>query len=347
MQVNSFFPSTSFQAKLRAYFVMLAVLVAGYLIAGSIDSLGGTMFVLVPFCPGVSIGISTYRHRESPYEYGLHWLWVFPLLLALTFVLLVLIGAEGVACGLVLFTFAVPFWGGGFVMGRLLARWLHKKVPLPSTGQALSAALLLICASSVLGQAMHRPSQDPVRTLTSSVRVEASAQELFQVLSKGRDFSGRAGLANEIYHMPKPGSVRRLDRDGKWEIHTPIAVVTAKVTQEVENRLLAFDYLSVKRLPAPRWPKPERFDKWLTLQSGSFEIAPVGDGQVRLTRSTTYRWHLRPPWAFAPLERLFGVGVHDYALRQIAEAATGRPAVIEDQAGRSLAFVSSPQGASE
>jgi hypothetical protein len=69
----------------------------------------------------------------------------------------------------------------------------------------------------------------------------------------------------------------------------------------------------------------ERIALWLRFVEVEFQLADLGNGQVRLTQRTSYRRLLDPGFYFAPVERWGVRAMHRYTLALFAHrlSATG------------------------
>ena len=282
---------------LVVFLVLLLLAVVFYLIGGTSSGAGfaggfSTLFIL-PFTVGgilrLALGSGTGdRPEQPPKRSG----WKSSLSLITTLAIMVLVGVvvrEGVICLVML---ASP-WGisgllGVTTVGSLQAAF-RRRARLHSAG-LMALPFLVLLAGPVLPHATHHFE------VRRSIIIEAPADRIWPHLLALENLSDEEGewtIAQNLLRIPRPRSAvvvgegegaRRL---AQWGDHITFEehVTHWRPEQRLSWRFV-FPNDSVGRYTdAHIGPDSD----YLGVETGGYELTPVGDGRTRLTLHTRYR----------------------------------------------------------
>lgn len=252
---------------------------------------------------------------------------VAPVGLGLLCATLVQFGAEGLICVVML----MPIWflaglGGGLIALLVLRRERQgdeASTRVRSVGLAV-LPFLLIYADALA------PSSWQQREVVRSSIISAPPEEIWPLLvsiPKIGPEEGRGTFTHDWLGVPRPTEARLVERDGKsvrlaqWgaDARFEEAITSIRPGRSIEWDF-AFPDPSLQN-QVDRHVSPD--GEILKIQSGSYRLEPISDGQTRVTLATRYAMRSRLSWYFAWWgERMLG-DVQDNVLaviRQRSEA---------------------------
>ncbi|HZL36019.1 MAG TPA: SRPBCC family protein [Tepidisphaeraceae bacterium] len=224
---------------------------------------------------------------------------------------LVGMGLAGTFCGLVLASITLGPMLVGAASGALL-RVALKQTRFQQRGY-LPILILAICVGllGLLERAIHTPYA--IERVVTSVEIPApigrtwNAVMLYEQVHHRPPWLLRFGLPRPLYTR---GSMEHVG-DVKVCVYTKGRLVK-RITGRVPERRLAFDVIGQINI--------ENHD--VRLVDGSFDFAPDGPTQTRITLTTRYEPKLGPRWVWRPAERLAVHALHKHVLEGMRQKAT-------------------------
>jgi uncharacterized protein YndB with AHSA1/START domain len=280
---------------------MLGLLLAGILLlnTGALEvSYSGYAFMfLFPFAIG---GLATGAGLQIYSHYGCI---IAPVVLFAVMFPLVYYGlAEGLICILMV----LPLWLAAGLGGGLATWIIHRRQPRLSDGGSdarLKVVGLLALPFALLYAEEASPPEWQTRTVVRSLTIAADADEVWPLLvaipAVGPD-EGIATFTHDVAGIPRPAEARLVERggalvrEGRWGGGIRFE---ERVTALEPGRRIAWDFAfpdnSVQQYTdhhiSPDGPL-------LRIAHGSYTLAPLEDGRVQVSLSTTYHMRSRLGW---------------------------------------------------
>lgn len=274
--------------------------IMGFFIGSTgLPGMGYVMFLLVPVVAGGIIG------------------WLLPMgkavgksalvSLAISLLILVATGKEGVLCALMAFPLLLVCVLIGAVLGVALRKAIKpRQKENATTGMLLLAAPLLLFA----GRQVERPllNQARIEVVSDSVHVDAEPSEAWTLI---QSIDAVKGSKPWLMHVGLPVPLR---------CTLAKAAVGARRTcyfdkGYIEETVTTWDPPHHMGLRIDRTHMPGRH--WLGFENADYWLQPEGTG-TRLTRTTTISSHLFPVWYWRPLEHWGVSSEHRYILEDAA-----------------------------
>ncbi|GAA4317132.1 SRPBCC family protein [Flaviaesturariibacter amylovorans] len=293
--------------------VQLLVLFLTTLLLLQSGSYGGTLFLIIPFSIGVTIGAySRTQHTKR----GLRQFGLVLLVLASFCILLVAVGAEGAICVLM----AIGIICIPALLGTLIGYWMRRAV------RGLSVVLIAVLTSS--SATLDAYSDGAVRSVaTRSVIISAPKERVWAVLTNPvRFLPPRHALLRAGVSYPTTMAVTRTagggayldcsysNGHGRFPIGSLDSLRRLRFTM-IEDLTTMSEVSWLNEVDAPH------LKGYFEPFYGEFEIEELGPDRCRLTARTAYAYKIRPAFYWQWWTDHLTNAMHDNVLRTIREYA--------------------------
>lgn len=263
----------------------------------------GALFAM-PFCFGALITLSTKSY--SPLG-----CLVAPVVLGVISSVLIMLGAEGLICVVMV----MPLWFVAGIGGGLATLYLTRKGRRErAEDDRLRSVGLAVLPLVLIGTEAWIPPQWETRDVSRSVIVDATPGAIWPSLASIRNIApheGEANLAQDWLGIPRPSDARLVERHGetvrkaRWgeDIRFEEILTEVRPGHSMAWRF-SFPDASLQN-HTDRHISPD--GPMLKIERGRYDIEPLADGRARVTLTTTYRMRTRVDWYLGWwAERLLG-----------------------------------------
>lgn len=275
------------------------------LIYDNTNSMGGVLFIALPFATGFATGLIARR-----------WNLVIASLiigLILCSALLLLTKKEGWVCVLM----SSPLIAVGLTIGALFGFIVRTNI-IDKSGRprGLSALMLLVLPLFLMGaDSIEKPSRRMPRaeTFTSVLVVAAAPEKVWNTIKIMDRVNGHKGFLMRI-GLPVPVSCA-IDQEGVGGKRTCYFE-----SGYIEERITEWDPPRSMKLEITAWDVPGR--PWLDFKDASYELHQE-NGQTVMTRTTTIASRLLPAWYWRRFERIGVETEHEYLFEAVRNKVHG------------------------
>ncbi|MBV7259695.1 hypothetical protein [Erythrobacter crassostreae] len=234
----------------------------------------------------------------------------------------------GVGEGLVCIMMVLPFWLVGGIGGALagliikIRREEAEREAASGTRLKISAALTLPFAL-IYAEEMSPPEWQE-RSVTRTVTIAASAEEVWPMLVAIPDIAGDEGKAtftHDVIGIPRPSDAALVERESglvreaEWG---PNIRFEEHVDEIVEGERIAWSFVFPDESVQAHTDKHINPDgPVVKIARGGYTLSDTGNGEVELTLTTQYQMRTRLGWYFGLWGEVLLGDVHDNVLEVI------------------------------
>lgn len=276
------------------------------LVRDKTNSMGGVLFVLLPFATGFATALVARRWN----------LVLASLIIGVIFctAILLLTKMEGWVCVLM----SAPLIAFGLTVGALIGVAVRIHIIDKSRKpRILVLFLLLVLPLFLMGaNRIEEPSRRTPRaeTFTSVLIVDAAPEKVWNSIKTMDRVNAHKGFLMKI-GLPVPVSCS-IDREGVGGTRTCYFE-----SGFIQERITEWDPPHVMKLEITAWDVPGR--PWLDFQDAGYEFHEA-NGQTVMTRTTTIRSRLLPAWYWRRFERIGVETEHEYLFESVRKKVQGR-----------------------
>jgi hypothetical protein len=292
---------TSLKAAAVGAIAGTAIGLAGFLFLTSRQghSMGGTLFLLVPFVAGFAVAMVARQPKSAVVAACL-------LSVVGSLILLIALGKEGVLCGIL----ALPIIVTGLAVGAVIG-FLVRKLFMRDWSQTTTMGIVVLIAPTVIaaGERIERPMLLHPRTevIQTTVDVDDSPEKVWaRILVIDTVQANKPLLMYIGLPVPQRCTLQGRGVGAKRTCYFNVGYIDETVTEWNPPYYL--------RLSVDRTHMPGRH--WLGFENAQYRLQPNGPN-TRLTRTTTVLSDLHPAWYWRYFERLGVESEHNYILSDI------------------------------
>ena len=275
------------------------------LINDNTGSMGGVLFLLLPFATGFATALVARRRNVVIASL------IIGLLICST--ILLITKMEGWVCVLM----SAPLIAFGLAIGALIGVLVRRHViDKSSTPRVLNLLVLLILPVFLMGaNRLEEPSRRTARaeTFTSVLVVDASPEEVWKQIKTMDRVNAHKGFLMRI-GLPVPVSCK-VDKEavgGKRTCYFESGYIEERITEWNPPHSMKLDITS--------WDVPGR--PWLDFKDASYEIHQE-NGQTVMTRTSTIVSRLLPAWYWRRFEKIGVETEHEYLFEAVKNRING------------------------
>jgi hypothetical protein len=299
------------------FLLSVAVGTLSYALCLQTGSMGVALFFAVPASFGAILGYATRVQT---------WAFVVVGILAICSVIFMLISLNlaGIFCGFTLgIIFLIPTFVGlicGVALRLFLIAggWDH--------AWYFRWYVWLIAALPTIGQQIENvfPQRREIAVVQTGLTIDATPDEAWNAIMFYEEVQHSPPW---LLHLALPKPIRsegNKQKEGEVvRCFYNAGTICKRISQVEPTRRLSFEVVEVQM----------RSENYANLRDGSFEIAPVGTKQSRITLTTCYQRKLRPAWVWEPIERKVIHTLHGHVLEGMRRKAQGiQPEQKQEQA---------------
>jgi hypothetical protein len=174
----------------------------------------------------------------------------------------------------------------------------------------------LIAALPTIGQQIENvfPQRREIAVVQTGLTIDATPEEAWNAIMFYEEVQHSPPW---LLHLALPKPIRsegNKQKEGELvRCYYDGGTICKRISQVEPARRLSFEVVEVQM----------RSENYTNLRDGSFEIAPVGTKQSRITLTTRYQRKLRPAWIWEPVERKVIHTLHGHVLEGMRRKAEG------------------------